>query len=189
MEFKFDEKFLKENNLSPNQMLILVLINEGKRTWMRRLAKGLTEDPFAYDFDRLADKGLVEGDIYTDSQLTEASEEMLSGENQFEELLKTFPTSVIRQDGQKDYLRTDKRKAERMYKKITRGRKDIHEHIMSCLNYEIEQRTITNNMMWMKKLPNWLNSNEWEVWSEKMKDDDLEALFGKEEEEYGTAVE
>ena len=188
MEININEKFLIENNLSPNQLLILTYIKENKRRVLKKIGTKLSEDPFIVDFDKLRQKEYVEGELYTTSVLTEKAEEIFNGQNLFNELLNAFPTSVIRTDGSKDYLRTDKKKAERLYKKITRGRKDIHEHILKCLEYEIASRMQQNKMMWMKKLPNWLSSNEWETWGEKMKDDDIEALFGK-EDEYGTEVE
>ena len=189
MELKFDSKFLIENGINPNQMLILTSVKEGKRKELAKIAKGLGEDPFIFDYNRLVDRGIVTGDLYIDSELTQVGEDLITGKDQFSELLENFPVSVIRKDGTKDYLRTDKKKAERLYKRITRGRRDIHEHIINCLKYEIEQRVIGNSMMWFKKLPNWLSSNEWENWNERMKEDEIEKIFGAEVEEYGTSIE
>jgi len=160
MELKFDDKFLIANNISPNQMLILTYIKENKRKDLRRLSNDLTEDPFSYDFDKLKLRDIVDGSIYTTSILTSKGKELLEGKDQFSELLDKFPVSVIRKDGTKDYLRTDKKKAERLYKRITRGRKDIHEYILACLDFELVERKRNNNIMWMKKIPNWLSSNE-----------------------------
>jgi len=188
MELKFDDKFLIENNISPNQILILTYIKEDKRKELRRLSSKLIEDPFHYDYTRLKTRNLVKGELYTTSELTEDGKALIEGKDQFSEFLEKFPVSVIRKDGTKDYLRTDKKKAERLYKRITRGRKDIHEHILTCLTFEIKERQRNNNMMWMKKISNWLSSNEWENWNERMKEKEIDDIFG-EEEDYGTGVE
>jgi len=188
MELKFDNKFLIENNISPNQMLVLTYIKDNKRKELRQLSKKLMEDPFIYDFGRLTTRKLVEGELYTTSVLTEEGKALIEGKNQFAELLEMFPVSVIRKDGTKDYLRTDKTRAEKVYKRITRGRKDIHEHILTCLSFELKERRNNNNMMWMKKIPNWLSSNEWENWNQRMKDEEITDIFG-EEDDYGTGVE
>jgi len=188
MELKFDTKFLIENNINPNQILILTSIKENKRKDLKHLGEGLTEDPFLYDFNRLVERDLTIGSLYTTSELTEKGKNLIEGKNQFSELLEKFPVSVIRKDGTKDYLRTDKKKAERLYKRITRNRKDIHEHILACLTFELKERRLNNNMMWMKKMPNWLSSSEWENWNEKIKENELNDIFG-EEDDYGTGVE
>ena len=105
--------------------------------------------------------------------------------NFFEELFETFPRKIFRPNGTVDYLRTDRSNAERLYKFITGNNKSKHDHIMKCLRLEIELRQREGNLHYMKRLPNWLTSREWESYADRI----VDSTGVLNEERYGTNVE
>lgn len=102
----------------------------------------------------------------------------------FEELLNKFPVYVIRNNGNKDYLRTDRERCKRKYSRITRSKKSKHDFIIKCLEFEKEVRKKENSLGYMKRLPNWLDSKEWETWAERMEHESVE-----DDRQYGTDLE
>lgn len=108
-------------------------------------------DPFLMELQPYASIALAQGDF-------------------FDEFLNTFPTSTIRPDGIRDYLRTDVNRCKKVYTRITNGKESVHRNIMDCLRCELESRKRFNKMPYMKKLPNWLSSEEWKTWEQQLKD-------------------
>ena len=190
MELKIDTEFLLKNNLSPNEAILLYLIHGKKNKEIKRIIEELPQNPFEFEIERLKKLDYIKGTTPLSYKLTETGRDLVEARDFFQELVDAFPQSVIRKSGKKSYLRTGKKKSKELYTQITRKRRDVHEHILKCLNYEIEQRTISNELMWFKTLPNWLESEEWESWGERMKDDEREAILGTEEDkDYGSELE
>jgi len=190
MELKIETKFLLDNNLSPNEAVILNLLHEKRNKVIKELSTKMRSDPFEIEIPRLKELELIEGNTLLSLKLTEKGLELVEARDYFNELLEAFPSSVVRKDGKTAYLRTAKKRSRDMYFKITRKRKDIHEHILSCLKYEVEKRTESNEMMWFKSLPKWLESEEWEVWGERMKEEERSNILDKPKETaYGTELE
>lgn len=50
----------------------------------------------------------------------------------------------------------------------------MHEHIMDCLEYEIDDKMRTGKMGYMKTMWKWLTQHEWETFEEQMKLDDYQ---------------
>lgn len=79
-------------------------------------------------------------------------------ENWFDELRKLYPAYVVRPDGCKDYLRVDLTRSCKKYKDIVKKNKGKHDQIMRALSREVYEKTMTNKLGYMMKLPKWLNS-------------------------------
>ena len=45
----------------------------------------------------------------------------------------------------------------------------MHNHIMACLRYEIDDKMRTGKMGYMKTMWKWLTQHEWETYDEQMK--------------------
>lgn len=89
----------------------------------------------------------------------------------FEEFYNLYPQKVTRPDGSVDYLRTDRDRCQKLYVKKVKLNKNLHTEIMEGLQYEIEERSKSNNLRFMKRMPKWLASEEWTIWREKLEDD------------------
>ena len=107
----------------------------------------------------------------------------LFGKDLFEELLDLFPSTVIRPDGKKEYLKTDLRRSKSKYKTITNDQVDIHNHIMQCLALEIATRTANNSMKYFRRIFNWLNTEGWKEFENNLSDKTIELTDG-----YGTDI-
>ena len=45
----------------------------------------------------------------------------------------------------------------------------MHQHIMNCLSFEIDNKMLTGKIGYMKTMWKWLTQNEWETYEEQMK--------------------
>ena len=103
----------------------------------------------------------------------------------FEELMLKYPQKATRPDGMVAYLRRDKRLCKDLYYIITKDDRPTHEHILTCLEYELEYRKKNNAMQWMKTLQNWLSGKEWENFEDLVAD----GTSAKQTNTYGTQLE
>jgi hypothetical protein len=89
----------------------------------------------------------------------------------FEELLIEFPGKVVRPDGTSDYLKTDLNKSRKLYTQLVKKDAVLHKQIMECLKLEIRERSRTNKLGYMKRLPKWLITEEWKIWQQFLGED------------------
>lgn len=92
----------------------------------------------------------------------------------FDTFYDQFPVYVIRPDGTKGFLRANVNKCRKEYNRIVGKSKAMHEHIMDCLRYEIDDKMRTGKMGYMKTMWKWLTQHEWETFEEQMKLDDYQ---------------
>lgn len=86
----------------------------------------------------------------------------------FQQFYNLYPLKVTRPDGSVDYLRTDKTRCRKLYNDKLKRSEAIHEEVMESLRHEIEERTKTGSLQYMKRMPKWLASEEWTVWKQKL---------------------
>jgi hypothetical protein len=88
----------------------------------------------------------------------------------FDELLENYPSKVIRPDGSSDFLRTDLKRCRTKYTTKTKNKRVKHEHILKCLKFEVSKRVAEGSLKYMKRLPKWLESEEWTAYEDAIKD-------------------
>lgn len=185
MIVEINTKHLFESELTPNQFFVCQVIYErAYNTYesLRLYYPKILEEILPV----LIDKGYIKKDSSRIKySVTNSYLKFVVEADEFDQLLSKFPVYVIRNTGNKDYLRTDKTRCKRKYSRIIKTKKSSHDYIMECLDYEIKVRTAENSMNFMKKLPNWLDSREWETWGERMENE----IDIKEEDTYGTELE
>jgi len=103
-------------------------------------------------------------------ELTDEILSFIKKKDFFDEFYELYPTSVIRSDGSKDYLRTDMNRSRVAYNKIIGKSESKHELIMSALKNEISERRAMNKMGYMKRMFKWLTSEEYMTYAEKKSD-------------------
>ena len=152
-------------NLTPYQMSIMTLIRHGLHVELQLIKSMMSEEEVKDIFETLekaeyiyaiADTYLCQG---KGLDLWDAT----SSSTHFVEFYDLFPSSVQRPDGTKDYLRNNKEKSMKVYNKLARLASK-HEEIMNALKFEIEYRKKNGTLSYMKRMTNWLASNEWESW-------------------------
>ena len=161
--------------LTPDEYLLLLLIqNRGLVTAKKLVEK--TPTLTCSTLEKLVDKRLIHNSNQPGEM--DVSHIMLRNEfigevkkdDFFDELLREFPSTIIRPDGIKDYLKTDLNKCRRLYIQTVKKNEALHKEIMECLKYEVRERNRTGKMSYMKRLPNWISSQEWATWQTQRED-------------------
>jgi hypothetical protein len=187
MLVEIDTNVLIENKITANQFLLAYLLHAGDINTLQNLMV------LGYDIDELVENGFIHNGNELDSKdsidftklvLKTKFENLIVTGDFFDELVQGFPVKVRRKDGTEDYLRSDLARCRKLYNKITKHKKLIHTHILSCLVFEVNYRVRNNNLAYMKKLPKWLASEEWKVYEQFM----LEDTNKEEEVSYGTEL-
>ena len=175
--------------LTANQLLIAQLIYERNYTILEQF-KTLWPILFEADLDSLIGAGYLRksgnGDYRTYLFLTPLLEMCGDNTGGFENLFAAFPVFVIRPDGTKDYLRADKSHSRKLYDKLVGKKKAKQDFVKQCLELELKVRNAENKLSYMKRLSNWLSTQEWEAWAERLKEDSN--LIHK-EDNYGQSLE
>ena len=86
----------------------------------------------------------------------------------FELFYESYPTYVTRNDGTKCFLRTNKNKCRIIYNQYVQGLESNAKHLLECLNYEVQKKTMTGSLGFMKTMYRWLQEHYWEVSEEEM---------------------
>ena len=86
----------------------------------------------------------------------------------FDEFYEVFPVYVTRPDGTKGFLRSNLNKCRKEYNRIVGKSRAMHEHLLNCLNWEINNKMMTGKLGYMKTMWKWLTQQEWESLEEQM---------------------
>lgn len=159
-------------NLSINQLVFLTLVLSDIKSINQDIQKLLSlvnEE----EIQELESRGLIATSIVDNTTVikkTEKLEELLKEDkSMFDEFYDLFPVYVIRPDGTKGFLRANVNKCRKEYNRIIGKSKAMHQHIMKCLSYEIDNKMITGKIGYMKTMWKWLTQHEWETYEEQMK--------------------
>ena len=157
--------------LSINQLVFLTLVLNDIKTInqdIQRLLSLVNEE----EIQELETQGLISIQYDRDTQViskTEKLEELLKEDKaMFDMFYDQFPVYVMRPDGTKGFLRANVNKCRKEYNRIVGKSKAMHEHIMDCLKYEIDERMRTGKIGYMKTMWKWLTQHEWECYEEQM---------------------
>ena len=192
---EFDINYLKLNNINAHQYIIVKLLHEGDLKKLRgylllgnssyHLMDDLNHlyqtsylaeppcDPIAFSKLRLSDK---------------FRKEISFADDPFDEFYETFPTKVLRPDGNNDYLRVEHKRSRKIYHNIVQGNRAKHEFIIQCLLAEINDRSIKGQMSFFKRMPAWLVSESWKAYQDMVQSDHTSTNDTK-EAAYGTDIE
>lgn len=125
-----------------------------------------------YDLHALRTAGFIESSYHISNVITYETipvtdafrKTQVVDTHAFDELYTTYPIKVTRPDGTQDYLRGDKIRNRRIYENITHNNPNLHKHIVECLKREIEDKTNTGKLQYMKRLSTWLTSEGWKAY-------------------------
>lgn len=195
MLLQVDVNYLIKNRITVDQFLVAQLIYEKNYNLLSSYLDLYSSEELKDLFIELVKAGLIDNYNYEDQYdlnkftIRPYFIKILAQGDFFDELVQTFPTSVIRPDGTKDYLRTDLNRCRRAYNKVTGNKYAVHLHILQCLQFELTIRRKEGKLCYMKRLPKWLASEEWKAYEQRIKDESLELLSNEEELGYGNKLE
>lgn len=155
-----------------NQLVFLsMVLNKNQSTYdqdVRKLVSLMRDDEIPY----LIDKGSITSMERSKSILYEASHKLKAfmepPKDQFDLFYEMYPIYVLRSDGSKAFLRTNKNKCRNLYNILTGGNNAMCEHINKCLQFEIDKKMKSGSMGYMKTMWRWLQDRQWEASDEEM---------------------
>lgn len=161
-------------NLSINQLVFLTLVLSDIKNINQDIQKLLSlvneeeiqelESRNLITTSNVDNTNVISKTLYLDELLKE-------DKSMFDEFYDQFPVYVIRPDGTKGFLRANVNKCRKEYNRIVGKSKAMHEHIMNCLRFEIDNKMLTGKIGYMKTMWKWLTQHEWETCEEQMKVD------------------
>ncbi len=155
-----------------NQLVFLsMVLNKNQSTYdqdVRKLVSLMRDDEISY----LIEQGLVTSMERSKSILYKASQKledfMEPPKDLFDLFYEMYPIYVLRSDGSKSFLRTNKNKCRNLYNILTGSNNAMCEYINKCLQFEIDKKIKTGKMCYMKTMLRWLQDRQWETSDEEM---------------------
>lgn len=160
-------------NLSINQLVFLTLVLSDIKVINQDIQKLLSlvneEEIHELELQGLILIILDESGNQVISKTEKLANLLKEDKTMFDEFYDQFPVYVTRPDGTKGFLRSNINKCRKEYNRIIGKSKAMHEYIMNCLRYEIDNKMQTGKMGYMKTMWKWLTQHEWETIEEQMK--------------------
>lgn len=157
--------------MSINQLVFLTLVlneNQSNNQDIHQFLSRISEN----EIQELVDSNIITVITSGDSKIYSISEDtrkcLKQDKSWFDEFYEVFPVYVTRPDGTKGFLRSNINKCRKEYNRIIGKSRAMHEHLIKCLQFEIDNKMITGKIGYMKTMWKWLTQREWEVTEEEM---------------------
>ena len=172
MILELDTSLLNKFSISINQLVFISLVlndNQINNQDIHELLSRVNEE----EIQDLIQRNIIVVTISDDNKIYSPSKELLdfikkNEQSMFDEFYEVFPIYVTRPDGTRGFLRSNVNKCRKEYNRIIGKSKAMHEHILSCLRYEIDDKLQTGKIGYMKTMWKWLTQHEWECYEEQM---------------------
>ena len=176
MIIEYSVALLEQLKLTPNEFFIITLIKHKEFDLLEKFLKeNYTSDESENAFRKFISLKYLTSTSYLknsyDYSVCKLGNELnskLKTDDIFEEFLEAYPSSVIRTDGVIDYLRTDQKSCKLLYIKTTKNSRASHEHILKCLNFEVEKRNRDGSMKFMPRMSKWLTQEAWKSYEDEI---------------------
>ena len=174
MIIEVNTKILDEfPGLSMNQLVFLSMIlgkNQPKYQDVRNVISLISDDEISY----LVEQGLITS-IERDDSITyqptdKLTNAVLPKEDYFDVFYEMYPVYVMRSDGTKSYLRANVNKCRHFFNTKCGKSSAMAEHLINCLDFEINKRMREGSISYMMTMWNWLTRSQWEAVEEEMND-------------------
>ena len=174
MILELDTSLLNKFNISINQLVFIGLVlneNQTNNQDIQELLSRVNEE----EIQDLIQRNIVVVTTSDNNKIYSPSKELIEfikkdKDNMFDQFYEVFPVYVIRPDGTKGFLRSNVNKCRKQYNSIVGKSKAMHDHIMACLRFEIEDKMSTGKIGYMKTMWKWLTQHEWECYEEQMQE-------------------
>lgn len=176
------------DKLNLNQLVFLSMVldknQKANNQDVRKIVSLISDDEISY----LIDQGLITS-IERGNSITYQESEKLTAyiepdRSYFDQFYDMYPVYVVRPDGEKVYLRTNKNKCRNLYNSYVSKSYTKAEHINKCLVKELEKKTKLGKIGYMKTMWRWLQDHQWEEIEEEILNEQQE----QNTETYGTEL-
>lgn len=151
---------------SINQLVFITLVlndNQTKNQDIHKLLSLVSEEEIL----DLQDKELISIDNNSEGTIVHKTHKLddliKEDKSLFDQFYEEFPVYVMRPDGTKGFLRANINKCRKEYNRIIGKSKAMHEHLLKCLRFEVQNKIITGKLGYMKTMWKWLTQHEWEA--------------------------
>lgn len=175
-----------EKQINANQLLFLSIVldkNQPKYQDVRKIVSLISDEEIQY----LVNQGLItsieRGNSITYVATDEFKNKLMTDKSYFDLFYDMYPVYVMRPDGTKNYLRANVNKCRHLYNTYVGRSSAAAEHINNCLAFEIDKKTRSGKIGYMKTMWRWLVDHQWEETEEEMKDSTT-----KTQDAYGTEL-
>ena len=175
-----------EEQINANQLLFLSIVldkNQPKYQDVRKIVSLIGDDEIQY----LVQQGLItsieRGNSITYQPTDKLKEALTLEKSYFDRFYDMYPVYVVRPDGSKSYLRANVNKCRHMFNLKVGNSSAMAEHIIKCLEFELDKKMREGKISYMMTMWNWLSRNQWEVSEEEMQDTEQKATNS-----YGTEL-
>ena len=196
MILEIDTNYLIENKFTAHQYIILKLVKDNKLSLLEKYLRSTnTYFSMRVDLEYLLETGFVsripsgQGTFLTDIVVSDKFTQSMSfTQDPFDVFYNTYPVKVLRPDGQYDYLRVDQKRSKTLYHNLIRENPTIHREVIRCLRMEIKDRASRGKMSFMQRMPKWLTSESWKVYSD-ITEDSYATIQEERNIRYGETIE
>jgi hypothetical protein len=191
MVVEYSVALLEQLKLTPNEHFIVTLIKHKEFDLLKKIlveiyTKEESEKIYSHliELKYLTSTSFLQNSYdYSRCKLGNELYSLLKTEDIFDEFLEAYPSSVIRSDGVVDYLRTDQKQCRMIYLKATRMSPAVHQHILKCLQFEVDKRTKDGSMKFMVRMAKWLTTEAWKAYEDEINNTQVKTT------KYGTELE
>lgn len=172
MKVTFPINELLKKGLTADDYTIAVLI-QNKKYGLLKSYLNTIGNKFYDSLKRLKELGYIDfntvGNVIPikEAHLTDEFDQLTLNGSNFDEFYNAYPKSTHRVDGNYAYLRDRKAQCKVKYNRLVGKNLMVHDHIMDCLNWEVNRRTQKGDLAYMKTMYNWLNSEHWKEIEER----------------------
>lgn len=176
-----------EDPINMNQLVFLSMILDKNQTYnqdVHKVVSLISDDEISY----LISHGLITSIERSNSITYNATDKLKQlirpKPDYFDLFYDMYPVYVLRPDGSKSYLRANINKCRKFFNNETGNSSAIAEHIIKCLEFEIDKKMKTGKLSYMKTMWRWLVDHQWEETEEEMRDSQPKETV----QDYGTEL-
>lgn len=159
--------------LNANQLLFLSIVldkNQPKYQDVRKIVSLISDDEIQYLIDQHLVTSIGRDDSVTYKPTEKIEQEIAPNKDYFDLFYDMYPVYVVRSDGSKSYLRANVNKCRHFFNTKCGKSSSMAEHIIKCLEYEIDKRMREGSISYMMTMWNWLTRSQWEAVEDEMED-------------------
>ena len=170
-----------------NQLVFLSMVLNKNQKYhdqdVRKLVSLISDDEISYLIQNNLITSMERGGFTYYNPSKYLKEQLTPKREYFDVFFDMYPVYITRPDGTKSFLRSNKNRCRELYNQYVHDSEDAAKHLLECLNFDIQQKTIQGKLGYMKTMYRWLIEHCWEIVEEEMKYQQTKA-----EQSYGTEL-
>lgn len=175
MIIELDTKLLDlPEHLNMNQLVFLSMVLDKNQTTrnqdVHRLVSLIGDDEISYLVQQNLITSIERGNFITYEATQRLKDFMTPSKDYFDLFYDRYPVYVLRPDGSKSYLRANVNKCRHLFNATCGKSSAMAEHLINCLNFEINKKMSEGKLSYMKTMWRWLVDHQWEESEEEMND-------------------